>query len=94
MTTQEKIDLLFDNFKEFLKEKNKRYGDSAISPINIFCKDTNSSSDNSICIRLNDKICRIMNSKELRKNDIADCIGYLTLLCISRDWTNFDDLLD
>ena len=33
LNTQEKIDILFNNFKEFLKEKNKRYGDSALSPI-------------------------------------------------------------
>jgi len=94
MATQEKIDLVCNNFAKFLKEKNKRYGDSAISPINIFCKGSESKSENSICVRLNDKIGRIMKSEELRKNDIVDCIGYLVLLCISKDWTDFEDLLD
>lgn len=89
--TQEKIDLLFKNFGEFLKEKNKRYGDSAINPLNIFSKEGTS---NQICNRLDDKIGRIKNSKELRKNDIADVLGYISLLCIQNNWLEFDDLLD
>lgn len=47
--TQEDIETLFTNFKEFLKEKNRRYGDSALHPINIFSElDANSQ----ICNRL------------------------------------------
>jgi hypothetical protein len=94
MTTQEKIDTVCSNFATFLKEKNKRYGDSAIAPINIFCKGSETMPENSICVRLNDKIGRILQSEELRKNDISDCIGYLILLCISKDWIDFNDLLD
>ena len=33
-TTQQKIEMLFDNFKAFLMEKNTRYGDSALEPVN------------------------------------------------------------
>ena len=39
IATVEKIDILFDNFKVYLQEKNKRYGDSALSPINVFSKE-------------------------------------------------------
>ena len=45
-------------------------------------------------IRLDDKVKRVKNSKELRKNDIIDLTGYLVLLCIEKDWLNFDDLID
>ena len=90
-TTQDKIKQCCDSIKDFLIEKNKRYGDSALNPLNIFSK---VEADNSICIRLDDKLKRIQNSNELRKNDISDMIGYLVLLCISKDWTDFKDLID
>jgi len=91
MTTQEKIDVLFHNFAEFLKEKNKRYGDSAISPILIFSKE---SADNQICNRLDDKLSRIKNSDILKKNDVSDMLGYIALLMIQNDWITFDELLE
>ena len=94
MDTQEKISTVFDRLKELVLEKNKRYGDSALNPINIFIKDPNFNNSNSICQRANDKISRIYNSKELRKSDICDLIGYLCLLCIDKNWTDFKDQID
>jgi hypothetical protein len=91
LNTQEKIELLFDNFKEFLKEKNKRYGDSALNPIQIFSK---KDVDTQICNRLDDKLSRIRNSITLQKNDISDVFGYIALLMIQNNWTDFKDLLD
>jgi hypothetical protein len=91
MTTQEKIEKLFNNFKEFLKEKNRRYGDSAIHPIKIFSK---IDASNQIYNRLDDKLSRIQNTKEIRKNDLADLLGYISLALIEKDWLEFDDLLD
>jgi hypothetical protein len=91
MSTQEKIDLLFNNFKEFLKEKNRRYGDSALNPTNVFSK---VDAFNQICNRLDDKLSRIKASDTLRKNDVADVFGYVALLLVSKDWTEFNDLLD
>lgn len=91
MNTQTKIRLLFNNFSEFLIEKNKRYGDSALYPINVFSKqDPNSQ----LCNRLDDKLSRIQNSEELRKNDICDAFGYLSLLMIENDWLEFDEMID
>ncbi len=90
--TLDDIDLLFENFKEFLKEKNRRYGDSALKPVQIFSK---ADAQNSLLIRLDDKINRIKNCEsELRKNDIADVFGYLALYMISQNWLSFDDLVD
>lgn len=89
--TQKKIELVFNNMRDLVLEKNKRYGDSALNPIKCFSK---VSADESIRIRLDDKLKRIMNASEIRKNDVADIIGYLSLLCVSRDWTDFEDLID
>jgi hypothetical protein len=89
--TQQKIETLFDNFKEFLKEKNRRYGDSALHPIKIFSK---VDAGNQIYNRLDDKLSRIKNANEIKKNDLADVFGYIALALIEKDWLDFDDLID
>ena len=90
--TQEKINIICSNLAKFLIEKNKRYGDSALNPLNIFSK---LSAEDGICVRLDDKLKRIQNnSKDVRKNDIIDIAGYLLLYCVKKDWTSFDEFLD
>lgn len=89
--TRTKIEILNKNFSEFLKEKNRRYGDSALNAVKIFSK---LEPDNQICIRLDDKINRVINAKEIKKNDVCDILGYIELLCIQKNWTDFSDLLD
>lgn len=59
-----------------LVTKNQRYGNSALSPTKIFYKGNKS---DAILIRLNDKMSRVQNSQELRKNDLYDIVGYLFL---------------
>lgn len=80
------------NLTTLLLEKNRKYGDSALNPAHIFNKDMDAAS--SIYARLDDKLGRIANSPEIRKNDVANVMGYLVLLCVARGWTTFDDLLD
>ena len=89
--TQQDIILLFDNFKDFLLEKNKRYGDSSQNPIQVFSKE---SAEGQIRARLDDKLRRIKNSDKLRKNDVADVMGYISLLMISKGWLEFTEFLD
>lgn len=86
-----------ENISSFLLEKNNRYGNSALDPVDIFKKIIENEKDDiikSILIRMSDKLSRIKNSTVLRKNDATDIIGYLILLCIRKDWTTFEDLLD
>jgi hypothetical protein len=87
--TQEKISEILDSMKDLLLYKNQKYGDSAINPKKIFYK---GDSTNSILIRLDDKLGRIMaNTEEKpRVNDVADIIGYCTLLLISMGVTPED----
>ena len=91
MSAQKEIQQVCTSMQELLLEKNKRYGNSALEPVGIFSRQ---GSGESIKIRLDDKIGRIQNSHELRKNDVADLIGYLVLLAISEGWTDFEDLID
>ena len=81
-----------DSLKDLLLYKNSKYGDSALHPIQIFAKSTDPEAG--IRIRLDDKINRIVNGEEPRKNDIADMLGYEILLCISRGWTSFEEFKD
>lgn len=78
--SQESIMEICDSMKDLLLYKNQKYGDSALNPNNIFYK---GDSTNSIKIRLDDKIGRIKNCEQTRINDVADVIGYCTLLLIS-----------
>ena len=87
--TQLKISEILDAMKDLLLYKNKKYGDSAINPKKIFYK---GDSTNSILIRLDDKIGRVMShtDEKPRTNDVADIIGYCTLLLISMGVTPED----
>ena len=79
MSNREKIIEITDSMKDLLLYKNEKYGDSALSPNNIFYK---GDSTNSILIRLDDKIGRIKNNPDStpRVNDVCDIIGYCILL--------------
>lgn len=87
--TQKKIVEITESIKDLLLYKNQKYGDSAINPKKIFYK---GDSTNSILIRLDDKLGRVMSNTEEkpRVNDVADIIGYCTLLLISMGVTSED----
>ena len=87
--TQQKLIDVLDGMKNLLLYKNKKYGDSAINPKKIFYK---GDSTNSILIRLDDKIGRVMSNPDdkPRVNDVADIIGYCTLLLVSMNVTSED----
>jgi hypothetical protein len=88
---REKIEKIYASHKDMLLEKNRRYGNSALEPIGVFYK---GEAGESIKIRLDDKLGRVKNSQELRKNDVSDLIGYLVLLCVDNDWLDFIDQVD
>jgi hypothetical protein len=86
----------FTDFMEKQKNlnlvKNERYGNAAMSPVKIF---NQSDASNSILVRLDDKMNRIIISGGvLRKNDICDLIGYLALYAVSQGWDDLSDLED
>jgi hypothetical protein len=85
------IERVTEELAHFLKIKNSRYGDAALKPSKIFNREE---ALNSLSVRIDDKINRIKNSKEPRKNDVVDLIGYLVLYCIKKEWYSFRDLID
>ena len=76
------------NIGDLLEYKNKKYGNSALAPLNIFSGKTK------VGGRLDDKLARIKNSNSLQKNDVADVLGYLMLVCKENQWTTFDEFKD
>ena len=93
---EDEIKIFLSDFAEFLVEKNRRYGDSVRRPLKIFSKhisEANSQARNGILSRLDDKLKRIQNADELRKNDVADLLGYLVFLCMDMN-INFEEMID
>lgn len=86
-----KIQEVTESLNSLLQYKNINYGDAALNPLKIFSK---ADASNSIALRIDDKINRVLNSSELRKNDVVDCLGYLVLLCASKDWISFEEFKD
>jgi len=91
LCTKEVISEVLKSLDSLLKYKNNKYGDSALTPKNIFSK---LEAKEAIKIRLDDKISRVINSTSLRKNDVVDIMGYLTLLCVSENWVSFEEFKD
>ena len=95
MPNNEDLEKVADNFKKFILEKNKRYGNAALEPIGVFTKHKNENEAvDGILQRLDDKLMRVKNANALRKNDVTDLMGYLMLLCTQLGWNDFEDLID
>ena len=89
MSSKERIVEITNAMQDLLLYKNEKYGDAALNPRKIFYK---GDAANSILIRLNDKIARIENNTEPlpKVNDVADVLGYCTLLLVSMGVTAED----
>mgnify|MGYP003117313251 CR=1 FL=1 len=82
-----KIATTCEDIKTLLLEKNLKYGNSAVEPINVFSKLDNAAA---ICARIDDKLSRIANSglNDATEDTLDDLIGYLILLKIARGEPN------
>lgn len=77
-----------DGIASLLEYKNEKYGNAVANPLDIFTGKCKAGT------RLDDKLSRVKNSPKLRKNDIADIMGYLVHVCIENGWYNFDEYKD
>jgi len=83
LDTQTHISMICDSVKELLLEKNKKYGDSALTPSRIFSK---CDAVEQILVRIDDKLSRIQKGDGLLAKDedvLMDLMGYLVLLKIA-----------
>ena len=84
MKSTDKIKILGKEIIDLLVEKNGKYGDSALNPINIF---SDGDAVNSLCARIDDKLSRIRNNgiNVDTEDTVKDLCGYLILLLLARD---------
>mgnify|MGYP003113281018 CR=1 FL=1 len=84
MKSPEKIKKLGNEIIDLLVEKNGKYGDSALNPINIF---SDGDAVASLCARIDDKLSRIRNNgiNVDTEDTVKDLCGYLILLLLARD---------
>jgi hypothetical protein len=84
-TTEDLIIRECDAIKELLIEKNRKYGDSAISNGIVF----DIPATTAIKARINDKLSRLRNdSKDEDEDIIQDLLGYFILLRIAQKKTD------
>lgn len=84
--TQQLIVETCTEIKDLLLEKNRKYGDSAINPIRVLSKSSNTEQ---ILVRIDDKLNRIKNVQLDEDEDvITDLIGYLVLYKVAKKYNN------
>lgn len=75
-----------DGIRDFLLEKNRSYGNSALEPIGVFSK---LSPREGILLRIDDKLKRIRNGNNYPGDDnVKDLTGYLILLMVLEEIDN------
>ena len=89
MNTRSKIKAKCKRLEDLLLQKNARYGDASLEPVNIFSK---CNSVTSIKARIDDKLKRIQTSGPLddTEDTLLDLTGYLILLMIAKDNESHD----
>lgn len=82
--SQSQIDIATtcDDLKKLLLNKNRKYGDAALSPLRVFSK---ADAVEQIKVRLDDKLSRLANQQNDEDEDVLqDLLGYLVLLTIAQ----------
>ena len=89
MSTKTKIKAKCRALEKLLCNKNDRYGNASLEPINVFFS---GNSVSSIKARIDDKLKRIQNSGKLddTEDTLLDLTGYLILLMIAKDNESHD----
>lgn len=81
MNFEQKLDAVLDSIRKMLLDKNRKYGNSALSPIRVFSK---AEPLEQIAVRMDDKLSRIKSAQGDDLEDAKlDLIGYLVLEAIA-----------
>lgn len=82
MNTQDMIKEVCDSLCVMLIEKNRKYGDSALTPLRVFSE---ADPMEQLKVRIDDKLSRIRSAQSDEDEDVLDdLLGYLVLLKIAR----------
>lgn len=72
---------VLDGVAGMLVEKNRAYGDSALSPVRIFSK---ADPAEQLLVRIDDKLSRLARGSAAGEDVELDLIGYLVILRVAR----------
>lgn len=79
--TEREIVAVCQEMADFLINKNRAYGNSALDPVRVFSKSDNVEQ---LMVRIDDKLSRFARGNEFPgDNDIDDLLGYLVLLKVA-----------
>jgi hypothetical protein len=71
------VDVVLQQIGDMLKEKNRKYGNSAIRPVRVFSK---ADPEEQIKVRIDDKISRLVRGGIKDDEDVdQDMVGYLII---------------
>ena len=89
MNTRNKIKSKCKKLEELLLNKNAKYGNSALEPLNVF---SGAGAVVGIKMRIDDKLKRIKNAGlvDATEDTLQDLAGYLILLMIAKDNESHD----
>lgn len=83
LSTKDAIISVTNRLQGLLLEKNRKYGDSALSPARIFSQ---ASTKEQLLVRIDDKLSRIKTlDPEDQEDTVLDLVGYLILLMIANE---------
>jgi hypothetical protein len=71
------LDVVLTSLRKVLLDKNRKYGDSVLTPVRVFSK---ANITEQIKVRLDDKLSRIVSSQHDEDEDVyVDILGYLII---------------
>lgn len=83
------VDAVLTEIGDMLKEKNRKYGNSALNPVRIFSK---ASDLEQLNVRIDDKLSRLRSGQPDETEAVVDdLLGYLVLLRIKTRRMQFGD---
>lgn len=81
-TFERELRQVLEDVATLLLDKNRKYGDAALSPIRVFSK---SSPLEQLRVRMDDKLSRIVNQQADEDEDVyRDLLGYLVIYEIAK----------
>lgn len=81
-TFERELRQVLEDVATLLLDKNRKYGDAALSPIRVFSK---SSPLEQLRVRMDDKLSRIVNQQADEDEDVYnDLLGYLVIYEIAK----------
>lgn len=81
VTFSQDLDIVLNDVRNMLLQKNAAYGDSALNPVRIFSK---ASSLEQLKVRMDDKLSRLARGDEAGEDCIGDLLGYLIIYKIQQ----------